>query len=156
MSVVIFALIATSVSATEQEKDILILEGATYYTHELPPLKMALPGIPIPDFQMITTANWSGYRASWAVIDQQLYLIGVEGKLKSDGGSRVYGSGELFPGVKFPYKVTTFSETVTLDGRREDYVLRGNVLTYTDKMHIQFGKGKLTKITRETHRELVD
>ena len=83
-----------SAIATTQEQDLLILEGACYYTCKLPSLADSLPGVAIPKFRMLTTANYKGYRATWAVIDGQLFLIGVEGKTEGTGGKRMQSMNE--------------------------------------------------------------
>jgi len=100
--------------ATTQEKDMLVLEGAKYYTYDVPSLGECLPGVEISMFRMLTTANYKGYRSTWAVINRQLFLIGVEGKTKETKGKRMLSTPELFPKVAFPFKVTAFSGRIEL------------------------------------------
>lgn len=143
-----------SAIATTQEQDLLILEGACYYTYKLPSLADSLPGVAIPKFRMLTTANYKGYRATWAVIDGQLFLIGVEGKTEETGGKRMISTPELFPGVAFPFRVTTFSGQIELEGRHLDYVIdETNIITYTDTLTLTFEKGRVADIKRSTHTE---
>ena len=143
-----------SASATTQEQDLFILEGACYYTYNLPSLADSLPGVAIPKFRMLTTANYKGYRATWAVIDGQLFLIGVEGKTEETGGKRMLSTPELFPGVTFPVRATTFSGKIELEGRHLDYVIDDNsIITYTDTQTLTFANGRIADIKRSTHTE---
>lgn len=149
-----FAAFARSAIATTQEQDLLILEGACYYTYNLPSLADCLPGVAIPKFRMLTTANYKGYRAAWAVIDGQLFLVGVEGKTEETGGKRMLSTPELFPGVTFPVRVTTFSGKIGLEGRNLDYVIDENsIITYTDTLILTFEQGRIADIKRSTHTE---
>ena len=141
----------SSALATTQERDLIVFEGARYYTYSLPSLAECLPGIKLPDFRMLTTANYKGYRATWAVIDSQLFLIGVEGKVQQNEGRRMLSSHELFLKLTFPHKVTSFSGQIELKGRSLDYEIRGNTIIYTDKIVLQFKNGKVVKVSRTTH-----
>ena len=76
-----------SALATIQESDLVILEGQRIYTYSLPSLETVFSDITFPKFEMISTANRKGYRATWATFQKQLYLVGLE--------ARVAGKKEL-------------------------------------------------------------
>ena len=152
----IFALVLVSLCpvqafATTQEQDIIVVDGAIYYTYNLPSLAECLPNVSIPEFQMLHTANYKGYRATWAVINKQLFLIGVEGKIHETEGKRMHTTSELFPQVYFPHKVTSFSGTIELEGRHLDYIVNADLITYTDKLVLHFTDGLLINTEKTTH-----
>ena len=141
--------------ATPQERDLIVLEGARYYTYRLPSLAECLPGVDIPTFVPMTTADGKGYRATWAIIDSQLFLIGVEGMTQETAGRRKLSTPELFPKVTFPFKVIAFSGEIRLKGRPLDYVIGENRITYTDRLVLQLKNGMVVDIAETTHhREL--
>ncbi len=47
------------------------------------------------EFEATSTALWRGYVGTWEVLNQRLYLIGLNGKLKN---GQVVGVGTIFPG----------------------------------------------------------
>jgi hypothetical protein len=136
--------------ATTQEKDLIIVEGHRYYTDEYPSLKEAFPDTKLPDFVMLHTANYKGYRATWAIVDGQLLLIGVEGKIKGDDSHRLHRSKELFPKITFPYRVTSFSGILELKGGSDDYVIEGQLIHTTKSVKITLKEGKVTSTKNET------
>ncbi len=153
-ALLIVGFLSQNTFATQQERDLLVYEGARHKTYPLPTLAECLPDVKLPEFRMISTANYKGYRATWAVIDNQFYLIGIEGKVKSNQGRRMLSSRELFPKVKFPHKVTSFTGKIEIKGRAVDYVIKGNVITYTDKIVIEFKNGKVIDVIHTTHDEI--
>ena len=60
--------------ATIQELDDIIYEGERYNIDVFP--ASTYPGL--PEFDVLNTANWDGYRAQWAIKDDQLYLTKFE------------------------------------------------------------------------------
>ncbi len=140
-------------SATEQEFSYLILEGAVYGTHAFPPLKVMLPEVKHPEYRMLHAANYAGNRPTWAVINKQLYLIGVEGKTVATKGARLLSSQELYPDLEFPAKITAFSGKIELEGRSLDYVLQGNVITIVESITLTFTKGVVTDVRKKTRQE---
>jgi len=141
---------ASVTTATTQEKDLIIYEGSRYYTYVLPSLSEALPNIELPNFIMLSTANWDGYRASWAIIENQLFLIGVEGKTKENSGKRMLSSRELFPELIFPVKIVGFSGIIKLNGRMMDYEIVENDKVETTEINLQFKNGIVEKVSRIT------
>ena len=135
--------------------DLIIVEGGCYYTHNLPSLKAALPDATIPEFVMLHTANYKGYRATWGVFDGQLYLVGIEGKLKDDKSHRLHTSRELFPKLTFPCPIKSYTGTIELEGRPDDYVIeQEKTIHETTSITLKFEKGKLvdTKKATETRK----
>jgi hypothetical protein len=137
-------------SATTQEPDLIIVEGHRYYTYKLPSLKDAFPDTKMPEFVMLHTGNYKGYRATWAITQGQLMLVGVEGKIKGDESHRLHRSKELFPKITFPHLVTTFTGTLELDGDSDDYVIEGKVIHTTESVQIAIKDGKMTSIEKKT------
>ena len=136
--------------ATIQETDLIIVEGHRYYGDKLPSLKEAFPERILPEFVMLSTANYKGYRATWAVVQGQLVLVGIEGKIKGDGSHRLHRSGELFPEITFPHRVTSFTGTLALRGDSADYVIEGNVMRTIEGVQITFKDGKVTSTEKKT------
>jgi hypothetical protein len=64
---------------TAQEGDKLLYEGTTYIIASEPPLSLAEPDIYEVRFTPGRTSCWRGYMAEWALKDDKLYLLGVEG-----------------------------------------------------------------------------
>lgn len=156
VAAVLICALAQHALATRQEKDMIVLEGARYFTYDLPSLGECLPGVKIPKFRALTTANWKGYRSTWAVINGQLFLIGVEGKTKETKQKRMLSTPELFPNVTFPFKVTAFSGRIELKGRTLDYVIKGNTITHTDKLVLEFKNGRMVDLSKTTHDRSLD
>ena len=81
-------MIASSLSATEQKPDIVILEGKTYYIHAFGtdfPLEPYFKNKPRPKFDednnvktLISTACWRGYKAIWHIDNKKLTLISID------------------------------------------------------------------------------
>jgi hypothetical protein len=87
--------------------DLLILEGSQIYTYDLPHLNEAFPAIKFPKFTPISTANYKGYRATWATFQKQLYLVGLEARV--NGNAELLRNEEITSGHSFPLKVTDWS-----------------------------------------------
>ena len=96
-----------SATATEQEADLIILEGEKIYADQSPGLKDAFPSLDLPEFSEISTANYKGYRPTWATFDGHLYLVGLEARIKGESG--LLGNSKVLKGVKFPIPVTEWS-----------------------------------------------
>ena len=146
----ILLMVSFSAIATIQEQDLIIVEGARYYTYSLPTLAEALPDTDIPEFSMLHTANYKGYRASWAVINNQLFLIGVEGNLLKSHERRLYKSQEIFPTLTFPVKITAFSGVIKLRGRPSDYVVKGQDIIETTEIELHIKEGSVAEVIHHT------
>jgi len=70
-----------------------------------------LPKQKIPEFGLSRTSNHKGYTASWAVFDNQLYLIGIVAVLRDS--EKLSSNTAVLKNVKFPLQVTNWSGIVT-------------------------------------------
>ncbi len=127
ISIVVFG-ISHSAFATEQEKDLVIVEGQHIYTHSLLDLDKIFPDRKFPEFEMISTGNWKGYRATWATFQKQLYLVGIEGRVA--GKKDLLRNNELLPGQNFPVKVSVWSGTIVQ--KRESSEFGGEPMMWSD------------------------
>lgn len=125
---VIISFISRSALGTIQEQDLLILEGQRIYTYKLPSLDEAFPCITFPKFTMISTANYKGYRATWATFQKQLYLVGLEAHVV--GKKKLSRNTDIIPEHSFPLKVTHWSGTIVKTERRSS--LGPETMTWTD------------------------
>jgi hypothetical protein len=74
---------------TAQLSDSLLLDGKMYALCVLP-LDLLFKSMPDrPYFEWETTANWRGYVALWKIEHQQLWLAGLEGRVKAERPSSV-------------------------------------------------------------------
>ncbi|WP_299075398.1 hypothetical protein [uncultured Paraglaciecola sp.] len=143
--------LVTAISyATTQEKDLLVYEGARYFSRSLPALGSVLSEASLPEFSSISTENWKGYRATWAIIQNQLFLVGIEGSVKKNDGKKLLNSQELFPTIRFPYKVTNFNGVVELEGRSFDYEIINGDIVETLALKIKLRSGKVEGVTETT------
>jgi len=131
--------------ATEQVTDVLVIRGKRVYTHEMPSLKQAFPKLKIPDFQMMSTANYKGYNATWAVIQGELYLIGLEA-LMEENGTRLWDE-KVLVGQKFPIKVEDWTGVVTESSPVSSFDPNtGKSEIYDEVTKIVFAKSKVTEV----------
>ncbi|HET6424701.1 MAG TPA: hypothetical protein VFG20_13515 [Planctomycetaceae bacterium] len=105
--------------ATEQEKDLVIVEGQHVYTFSLLELNEIFPHIRFPEFEMISTGNRKGYRATWATFQNQLYLVGIEGRIA--GKTDLLRNNELLLGQNFPVKVAAWSGTIVQKNESSEF-----------------------------------
>ena len=146
LGTLIFLLVGTfSAGATEQETDVLIIRGKRIYTHDTPGLKEAFPKLSIPEFRMISTANYKGYSATWAVFDEQLYLVGLEALTKDDG--ELLWDERVLKKQSFPLKVSEWSGVVTQSSPVSSFDPNtGKSERYDKVTTITFKKGKVTNV----------
>lgn len=81
-----------------------------------------------PGFQSTSTALWRGYVGSWEVVNDRLYLVGLNGVLESGADANLES---VFPG--FPERVFAhwYSGTLRIpQGKRIKYVHMGYGSTY--------------------------
>ena len=88
LSVVIGLLAAQIVSATPQVNDVIHVGGHTYGIFQFPMsgywhLEGKAPGgrVPLPEFEVTSSANWRGYVAEWSIARRKLYLVSVKGQI---------------------------------------------------------------------------
>jgi hypothetical protein len=131
--------------ATQQVSDALIIRGKIIYTHDMPGLKKAFPKLNVPEFEITSTANYKGYSASWAVIEDQLYLVGLEAMPKNDG--EMLWDEKILKGQKFPVKVEEWSGEVTRSSPVSSFDPNtGKSERYDKVTTIVFVKGMVTKV----------
>ena len=66
---------------TEQERDVVLLDGERYFFATLPPT--GLWGNSAAEaFDVQRTSNWKGYEASWEIKDNKLWLTAFSAKIK--------------------------------------------------------------------------
>ena len=92
-------------------------------------------------FESNCTALWRGYVGTWEILDDRLYLVGLEGTLR-DGGEASLET--LFPG--FPERVFAhwYSGTLRIpDGKQLEYVHMGYASTFERDILLQIERGLL-------------
>ena len=98
-------------------------------------------GGPNPNFEMRSTALWRGYIGTWSIIDNRLYLVGIDANYV-DG--REYTLETLFPG--YPERVFAhwFSGRLRLpQGEIIHYVHAGYGSVYETELFLDFEDGVL-------------
>ena len=85
-----------------------------------------------PKFLRLSTANWRGYVATWEILDQRLFLTGIEdGLVQTDGGPQEVTLKTLFPRGPFPKPATWVSGALRCpEGRLRNYVHAGFASQY--------------------------
>ena len=105
-----------------------------------------------PRFESNCTALWRGYVGSWEIVDDRLYLIGLNGTLE-DGTQASLAT--IFPG--FPDRVFAhwYSGTIRLpQGKQLEYVHMGYGSTFERDLFLDVERGVVVA-TRVQHNRLV-
>ena len=126
---------------TAQVSESLKYEGKAYGMCTEPLGNYFTMGGKDPGFTMIDTSCWRGYVGEWEIVDNRLYMIGLEGLLED--GSEV-GMEAVFP--DFPDRVFAhwYSGTVRLpQGEMLRYVHMGYESQYDRDLLLTFEKGVL-------------
>jgi hypothetical protein len=92
-----------------------------------------------PEFESNCTALWRGYVGTWEVVNDRLYLVGLEGILE-DGSEATLET--VFPG--YPERVFAhwYSGTLRIpEGRLMEYVHMGYGSTYERDRFLKIEKG---------------
>jgi len=86
-----------------------------------------LPKARRPKFLPRSTANWRGYVATWEIIEQQLFLTGIEDAIfEVDGKAHEATLKTVFPRGRFPVPATWVTgELRCPEGRLRNYVHAG-------------------------------
>lgn len=106
-----------------------------------------------PKFQEVCTALWRGYIGSWEIINDRLYLTGIDATLEN--GEKVTLE-TLFPG--YPERVFAhwYSGTLRIpQGELLEYVHMGYGSKYERDLLIDIEKGVITR-TRVTENDISD
>ena len=94
-----------------------------------------------PGFASMNTACWRGYVGEWEILEDRLYLVGIEGAL-NDGTDATLET--VFPG--FPERVFAhwYSGTVRVpQGKLLDYIHMGYASVYERDLLLTFESGVL-------------
>lgn len=101
-----------------------------------------------PDFQVTSSACWRGYVGHWEVIDDRLYLIGIEGRLKSGEEVRLE---VIFPGCKERVFASWFDGSFSIpQGEPVDYIF-GDIAVYESELLLTFERGRLVHSQPRQH-----
>lgn len=98
----------------------------------------ALAGL-APPFEWTSTALWRGYVGTWEIVHDRLYLIGINGRLKT-GQTATLAS--IFPG--FPERVFAhwYSGTIRVpEGKLLEYIHMGYASLYERDRYFEVEKG---------------
>lgn len=66
---------------TDQERDVVLLDGVRHFFATLPPIGLWGSSANEP-FDVQSTSNWKGYEASWEIKDNKLFLTAFSAKIK--------------------------------------------------------------------------
>lgn len=95
----------SAVQATTQIEDVIFLNGQKHPLYSLPLEQYFGPSRPRPQFRAPHTALWRGYKATWEIKGDMLYLNDLEAW--TPGGKA--GLEAVFPGQKGPIPATWFT-----------------------------------------------
>jgi hypothetical protein len=141
------------VFATAQQGDMLLLDGKKYsiYTNPLAPYLEANPG-KLPKSDVISTALWRGYVATWEVKDDHLLLIDVSIlKSVSKNGEKETSTelssvmSKMFPNEKTVAASWFSGHVIIPDGKLVQYVHMGYGSTYEKYIVLRIEKGAVTR-----------
>ena len=99
-----------------------------------------------PGFESNCTALWRGYVGSWEIVDGRLYLVGLNGTLKSGDEASV---ATIFPGFAERVFAHWYSGTIRIpEGKLLEYVHMGYASTYERDLclKIEFGVVKASAV----------
>ena len=126
---------------TAQIAERLIYEGERHAMCEEPLGSYFSQGGKDPGFESMNTACWRGYVGEWEVIDDRLYLVGLEGGLNDGTDASIE---TVFPG--FPDRVFAHWYTGKVripQGKLLDYVHMGYESIYERDLFLTFERGVL-------------
>ena len=102
-----------------------------------------------PRFAPMHTACWRGYIGDWAVVEDCLFLVGLEGHLEDGSVATVEA---LFPGSGGRVFAEWFSGEVRIpQGELLEYVHMGYESRYERYLFLRFERGRL--VERSVHRD---
>jgi len=91
--------------ATTQVEDVIFLDGQIYPLHTLPLEQYFNSGHPRPPLRAPHTAMWRGYKATWEIRGDRLFLKDLEAWTPTGKA----GLEAVFPGRKAPIPATWFT-----------------------------------------------
>lgn len=144
----------TFLFATAQQGDFLLLNGEKVSIHT-DPLEPFLEQNPraLPKSDVISTANWRGYLATWQVTDDRLMLIDIEilDASKPDQNKSLISRIKLrsVMSTVFPDRMAVFADWFTghviiPEGELVNYVHMGYASTYEKYIILRVEKGIVT------------
>src|SRR5690606_1599815 len=94
---------------------------------------------------VVCTALWRGYTGDWEIVDERLYLVGLQGSLEDGTEASV---ATFFP--EFPDRVFAhwFSGTIRVpQGKMLEYLHHGYGSTYERDLLLELDHGVVTSTT---------
>jgi len=137
---------------SHQIKDIVVIRGRHLYIKRPPDLQDVFPEFDLPKFEGISTGNYRGYLATWAVIHESLYLIGLEGMVN---GIMLWDE-KIFNGTKFPIRVVAWDGVMYQYSASESFDFsNGDKEKFHQVSTLVFKKGKLISVEFDK-KELIE
>jgi len=125
---------------SHQAKDIVVIQGRHLHIKRPPNLQDVFPEFNLPKFEEISTGNYRGYVATWAVIQEHLYLIGLEGKVN---GNMLWDE-KIFIDAKFPIPAVAWDGDMYESSASESFDFSNDEKEeYHQVSTLVFKKGKL-------------
>ncbi|GIX00835.1 MAG: hypothetical protein KatS3mg111_4385 [Pirellulaceae bacterium] len=88
LALIVAVVAASTVNATEQALDRLVLSGHEYGIEQQPMLGLwhsedwkSEGDQPMPEFEVTSSANWRGYVATFSISDDKLILLDIEAQI---------------------------------------------------------------------------
>lgn len=134
-------------AATAQIPDSLDYRGQSHMLFSNPLESYFGPHNPRPKelFASTCTALWRGYRASWKITGDFLYLVHLRDG--NCGGSDAIKLAEVFPGQKAPIRATWFSGTLRIpQGKPLKRVHMGYQSVYEKDLLIRIEQGRVVEV----------
>ena len=124
---------------TAQVREKLIYNGDTHWMAS-EPLSDYLKTKPEIKFAISTTACWRGYCGTWEIMDDQLYLVELEGKIK---GYVPVGVSHIFPGRDYVF-ASWFTGSIRIPhGKMLKYAHAGYFSIFEKDLFMEFENGVL-------------
>lgn len=93
-----------------------------------------------PEFHATCSALWRGYRASWEIIDDRLYLVSLQG---TGPGGRTITQKDLFPDYAERAFAHWYSGTIRIPkGKLLEYVHAGFSSQYEQDLMLSLDRGR--------------
>ncbi|MBM4273445.1 MAG: hypothetical protein FJ134_03160 [Deltaproteobacteria bacterium] len=130
----------TTALATAQIPDALIYQGEEHFLFSNPLESYWTKDRSRPRFQMWHTANYRGYKATWEIDGDMLYLKNLKARIDD----KYVGMEYLFPDAKGRVAATWFSGTLRVpQGKQLHYVHMGYESVYERELFLTIDKGKV-------------
>jgi hypothetical protein len=124
---------------TAQVREKLIYNGVTHWMAS-EPLSDYLKTRPEIRFAIASTACWRGYCGTWEIIDDELYLVELEGKIK---GYVPVGVSHIFPGRDYVF-ASWFTGSIRIPhGKMLKYAHAGYFSIFEKDLFMEFENGVL-------------